>query len=97
MWDAAQYLRYGGRARQALHRPARRGSGADGAASVVDLGCGPGNLTALLAQRWPKAEVVGVDNSPEMIEAARATARSPEASFETRRRAGLASRGAPRT
>ena len=39
---------------------------------IVDLGCGPGNLTALLAQRWPEARVVGIDSSPQMIERARA-------------------------
>jgi trans-aconitate 2-methyltransferase len=38
---------------------------------VVDLGCGPGTLTAILAERWPDAEVVGVDSSREMLEAAR--------------------------
>lgn len=37
---------------------------------VVDLGCGPGNATALLARRWPGARVLGVDSSRQMIEAA---------------------------
>jgi len=39
--------------------------------TVVDLGCGPGQLTATLAERWPTAEVVGLDSSPEMVERAR--------------------------
>jgi len=39
--------------------------------SVVDLGCGTGNLTAWLADRWPSAEVLGIDSSPEMIDRAR--------------------------
>jgi len=38
---------------------------------IVDLGCGSGNGTRLLAQRWPGASVVGVDSSPEMLETAR--------------------------
>lgn len=38
--------------------------------SVVDLGCGPGELTAKLASRWPDAKVEGIDSSPEMIEQA---------------------------
>lgn len=40
---------------------------------VVDLGCGPGELTLTLADRWPDAKVIGIDNSPEMLEKARAT------------------------
>jgi trans-aconitate 2-methyltransferase len=38
---------------------------------VVDLGCGPGNATELIAEHWPKARVIGVDSSPNMIAAAR--------------------------
>jgi trans-aconitate 2-methyltransferase len=38
---------------------------------VVDLGCGPGNNTELIAEHWPKTRVIGVDSSPNMIAAAR--------------------------
>jgi trans-aconitate 2-methyltransferase len=80
MWDATLYLRFGGeRARPFFDLLARVGAELPG--YVVDMGCGPGNLTALLAERWPSATVCGVDNSPQMIEAARqrvpAAARRP--------------------
>lgn len=42
--------------------------------SVVDLGCGTGELTAELARRLPRSEVVGVDASPEMLGKAAALA-----------------------
>jgi trans-aconitate 2-methyltransferase len=45
--------------------------GADEPRRVVDLGCGPGNLTVTLAQRWPTAVVEAWDSSPEMVDAAR--------------------------
>lgn len=38
---------------------------------VVDLGCGPGELTLSLAGRWPGARVLGIDSSPEMLARAR--------------------------
>ena len=49
-------------------------------ARVVDLGCGPGNSTELLADRWPEAEVVGTDNSEAMLASARE--RLPRLRFE---------------
>jgi trans-aconitate 2-methyltransferase len=42
--------------------------------TIVDLGCGTGDLTAELAKKWPKAHVVGVDSSPEMLGKAKAFA-----------------------
>jgi trans-aconitate 2-methyltransferase len=39
--------------------------------NIIDLGCGPGNSTQVLRSRWPRARVVGLDSSAEMIAAAR--------------------------
>jgi trans-aconitate 2-methyltransferase len=73
MWDARQYLRFGGeRARPFFDLTAQ--IGAADPEYVVDLGCGPGNLTAELARRWPAARVAGVDSSAEMIAAAQKVA-----------------------
>ena len=71
MWDPAAYLRFGSERARPFFDLLTRVQAAD-PGYVVDLGCGPGNLTALLAARWPEAHVLGVDNSAEMIEAARA-------------------------
>lgn len=38
--------------------------------TLLDLGCGPGNSTALLAQTLPEAEITGLDSSPDMIQRA---------------------------
>jgi trans-aconitate 2-methyltransferase len=77
-WDPNQYGRYATeRGRPFLDLVGR--IAADAPKQVVDLGCGPGTLTALLAQRWPSADVLGIDNSPEMIAAAAAV---PNVRFE---------------
>ena len=69
MWDPGEYRRYGDeRSRPFFDLLGRVGAEAPGI--VVDLGCGPGTLTAALASRWPRAEVRGIDSSPEMIDAA---------------------------
>jgi trans-aconitate 2-methyltransferase len=70
-WDPDRYLAYADeRGRPFVDLLTR--VDAEDPRTVVDLGCGPGNLTALLAARWPGARVVGIDSSPEMIAKARA-------------------------
>lgn len=73
MWDPAQYQRFGDERSRPFFDLLGRVH-AENPRTVVDLGCGPGNLTATLAARWPDARVLGVDSSPEMIEAAQAQA-----------------------
>ena len=71
-WNPDQYLKYSNeRVRPALDLLAR--IDAEAPKIVLDLGCGAGNVTALLAQRWPDARIVGVDNSTEMLAKARAS------------------------
>jgi len=71
-WNPDQYLKYSNeRMRPALDLLAR--IDAEAPRTVLDLGCGAGNVTALLAQRWPDARIVGVDNSTEMLTKARAS------------------------
>jgi trans-aconitate 2-methyltransferase len=71
-WDPALYLRFADqRLRPALDLLAR--IDLEAPKSVVDLGCGAGNVTVHLKQRWPDAQLTGVDNSPAMLAKARAT------------------------
>ncbi|CAN5690422.1 methyltransferase domain-containing protein [soil metagenome] len=68
-WDPDRYLTFADeRGRPFVDLLSRIGATAP--ETVVDLGCGPGNLTSLLADRWPDATVAGLDGSPAMIERA---------------------------
>ncbi|MBI2239991.1 MAG: methyltransferase domain-containing protein [Magnetospirillum gryphiswaldense] len=68
-WDPKLYSTFAApRLRPALDLMAR--IGAEAPSRVVDLGCGTGNVTRILAERWPDAHVTGVDSSPHMLEAA---------------------------
>ena len=81
MWNAAQYLKYSDeRSRpfvdllsQVRCQSPRR---------IVDFGCGVGHLTRTLLERWPDASVIGVDNSPEMLEKASAIAEPGRLEFQ---------------
>ncbi|MEU5093858.1 trans-aconitate 2-methyltransferase [Streptomyces sp. NPDC020996] len=88
VWDPDRYLRHAGhRARPFADLLARvPGLPAPppaepyaGPPRIADLGCGPGNVTALLAARWPAARITGYDNSPEMLDRARAEHAGPTA------------------
>jgi trans-aconitate 2-methyltransferase len=79
-WDPQQYNRFAGeRARPFQELVARIPTGQ--AVAVVDLGCGPGTMTAALAERWPDAAVLGIDSSPDMIAAASAL-QTPQLRFQ---------------
>jgi trans-aconitate 2-methyltransferase len=69
MWDPAVYHRFGAERSRPFADLAAR-IGADRPRAVVDLGCGSGELTLSLAERWPRARLTGIDSSPEMIEKA---------------------------
>ncbi len=72
-WDPEQYLRFADeRLRPALDLLARVDLAAP--ARVVDLGCGAGNVTALLARRFANAQITGVDASEAMLAKARLAA-----------------------
>lgn len=71
-WDSVQYLRFKRERTQPARDLAMQLPADDGTVTrVLDIGCGPGNSTAVLCERYPHAAILGVDNSPEMIAAAR--------------------------
>ena len=68
-WDPGQYLKFADhRLRPALDLMGR--IPLERPQVIYDLGCGSGNVTRLLSDRWPGASVIGMDNSPEMLEQA---------------------------
>ena len=69
-WNAAQYLKFEDERTQPCRDLVARVSLAD-VRTVIDLGCGPGNSTGVVAERWPGAEITGLDDSASMIEDAR--------------------------
>jgi len=72
-WDPTQYLRFANeRLQPALDLLAR--VAAEAPARVLDLGCGAGNVTAILKTRFPSADVVGIDGSEAMLAKARESA-----------------------
>ncbi|MGQ4485745.1 trans-aconitate 2-methyltransferase [Streptomyces sp. SAS_281] len=79
-WDPQQYLRHADHRTRPFHDLLARvpdppdSPGDAPAPRIADLGCGAGNVTALLAGRWPHARITGYDNSPQMLERARAHA-----------------------
>jgi trans-aconitate 2-methyltransferase len=77
VWDPGKYLEFAGpRLRPALDLLAHVPLAAPGV--VFDLGCGAGNVTRLLTERWPAAAVTGIDGSAAMLAAARAAAPAAE-------------------
>ena len=70
-WDSAQYLKFEQERTQPAIDLAGRIAGC-APRDVLDMGCGPGNSSRVLAGRFPEAQILGVDSSPEMIAAAKA-------------------------
>lgn len=69
-WNSDLYLRFAAERTQPSVDLAAR-IALDAPARVIDLGCGPGNSTAVLARRWPAATLAGLDNSAAMLATAR--------------------------
>jgi len=69
-WSARQYVRFEDERNRPIH-DLLNSLPSDGVATAVDIGCGPGNSTELLQQRFAQARVQGFDSSPDMVAAAK--------------------------
>ncbi|MDI1283691.1 MAG: methyltransferase domain-containing protein [Reyranella sp.] len=84
VWDANLYLKFADlRVRPALDLMGRLdpANGARAGHVIYDLGCGAGNISRILAERFPGAEVVGIDSSEEMLAKARTQTTDSRVSF----------------
>jgi trans-aconitate 2-methyltransferase len=77
-WDAQNYLRFGDERTRPVHDLLAHVPSVE-PAYVYDLGCGPGNSTQVLHERFPQARLIGVDSSPDML--AKAKAKLPNIAF----------------
>lgn len=78
-WNSGQYLKFKNQRTQPAVDLAKRISGIS-PHKVLDIGCGPGNSTAVLKSVFPSAHIVGIDNSENMI--AKARSADPDLRFE---------------
>ena len=85
-WNPGQYHKFTDHRRRPAVELLARTHPAD-PALAVDLGCGSGEITRLIAERWPGAAVKGIDNSPDMLDRAR--------SEDARSGGGAGDEGAP--
>ena len=77
-WNSLQYLKFEKQRTQPVRDLLMRLK-SDAPHTIADIGCGPGNSTSAVAEYFPKAELVGIDSSPNMIE--KAKARYPRLKF----------------
>ena len=63
-WDAKQYLKFEAERTQPARDLAARVTLEEECRKALDIGCGPGNSTRMVKQRFPEADVLGIDQSP---------------------------------
>jgi trans-aconitate 2-methyltransferase len=78
-WDPDRYLTFADERTRPFVDLLQRVGGRP--AEVVDLGCGPGHLSALMRARFPDASILGIDSSEQMIDRARADNADPKVSY----------------
>lgn len=80
-WNSEQYLKFKAqRTQPAIDLACRVGDFVSEPESIIDLGCGPGNSTRVLKDRFPNAHIIGADSSENMI--AKAQSDNPGLEFK---------------